>query len=147
MTAKRKTTENLFEYATRNKLRFPSPKGGEGLTVEQLWDAPLESRDGFDLNTIAKKINADVKVGGEENFVRKERRNTAQLVAATKLEIVKYVIAFREEEADKREDAAVRKAEKEKLMAALEKKQDAGVEKLTEAAIKKRLAELDADDE
>ena len=38
-------TMNIFEYATRAKLRFASSRGD--LTVEQLWDVPLRSTDGF----------------------------------------------------------------------------------------------------
>ena len=43
---------NIFEYAARSKIRFQSTKGE--LTVEQLWDVPLRSRDDFNLNAVAK---------------------------------------------------------------------------------------------
>lgn len=38
---------NMFEFATRSKLRFTSARGE--LTAEQLWDVPLRSRDDFSL--------------------------------------------------------------------------------------------------
>ena len=59
--------DNLFLQATREKFRFESPKGD--LSVEQLWDLPLTSRTGFDLDTVAKTVNADLKASNEESFV------------------------------------------------------------------------------
>ena len=51
------TTENLFEMATRSKLRFPSTKGE--LSVEDLWD--LSDKD---LDVVYKnlKLNLQKKV-------------------------------------------------------------------------------------
>ena len=59
--------DNLFMQATREKFRFESSKGD--LSVEQLWDLPLTSRTGFDLDTVAKAVNADLKASNEESFV------------------------------------------------------------------------------
>lgn len=42
---------NIFEYASRKKLRFASSKGS--LTVEQLWNVPVSSSTGFSLSAIA----------------------------------------------------------------------------------------------
>ena len=39
-------SNNIFEYATRSKLRFQSSHGV--LTVEQLWEVPLRSKAGDD---------------------------------------------------------------------------------------------------
>ena len=59
---------NLFEIATRKKLRFPSLKGE--LSAEQLWDLPLSSRVGLDLDNIAKAVNKDLKAEEEDSFVK-----------------------------------------------------------------------------
>ena len=81
--------ENLFQYATRNKLRFQSTRGE--LTAEQLWDVPLRSRDDFKLNGVAQAASKAWKAISEESFVE-----TAKTVAHTRLEmaleVVKYVI-------------------------------------------------------
>ena len=45
---------NLFEIASRKKLRIPTTKGD--LTVEQLWDLPLKST-GLSLDKIAIDLN------------------------------------------------------------------------------------------
>jgi hypothetical protein len=62
---------NIFEYASRNKIRFASPRGE--LSVEQLWDIPLRSKDDFNLNTIAQTANKAVKNATEESFVETTR--------------------------------------------------------------------------
>ena len=59
--------ENMFEQATRNKLRFESTKGP--LSVEQVWDAPLTSRNGFSLDDIAKQAKRELDALSEESFV------------------------------------------------------------------------------
>ena len=46
---------NIFEQASRAKLRFDSVKGQ--LVTEQLWDLPLQSKTNFDLDTVAKGIS------------------------------------------------------------------------------------------
>lgn len=63
---------NIFELATRQKLRFASAKGD--LTTEQLWDLPLlissPTRDvKVDLDTLARSINHELKAQAEESFV------------------------------------------------------------------------------
>ena len=45
---------NIFETAARNKVRFESSKGL--VTVEDLFDAPLTSKNGGAFNTTPKKL-------------------------------------------------------------------------------------------
>jgi hypothetical protein len=75
------TTMNIFEYAIRNKLRFASSRGE--LTVEQLFDVPLRSSDGFNLNESPRRANKTLKDMSEENFVETSR-NTPSHVRAEK---------------------------------------------------------------
>ena len=58
---------SLFEYATRNKIRFASERGD--LNVEQLWDVPLRAKDNFDLGDIARRASKTLKDATEESFV------------------------------------------------------------------------------
>ena len=78
---------SMYEYATRNKLRFTSTKGV--LSVEQLWDVPPRSQDGFNLDAVAKVANASLKALTEESFVQTER-TPAHFGAEMTLEIVKH---------------------------------------------------------
>lgn len=132
-------TTNLFEYATRNKLRFASVRGA--LTVEQLWDVPLRSRDDFNLNTVAKAANKEWKDISEESFVEtgKTVEHTRREMA---LEAVKHVIDVKIAE----EAATIRRTEnrieKEKLLKILAEKQEGKLSELSEKELQKRIAAL-----
>lgn len=131
---------SLFEYATRNKLRFASLRGE--LTAEQLWDVPLRSADGFNLDVIARGVNKAFKDATEESFVQTTRTPAvARLEAA--LTVVKRVIEVRlaDEAAAKRR--AENKAEREKLLAILAEKQAGKLSELSEKELQKRIAALE----
>lgn len=134
------TTQNIFEYATRNKLRFASLRGE--LSVEQLWDVPLRSRDDFNLNVVAKTANKALKDISEESFVetKKTPEHTRREMA---LEIVKYVIEVKVEEERTAEKRATNKKEKEKLLDILAEKQAGKLSELTEKELQKRIAALE----
>lgn len=132
--------ENIFEYATRNKIRFASTRGE--LTVEQLWDVPLRSRDDFNLNIVAKAVNKALKDVSEESFV--ETVKTAQHTKLERqLEIVKYVIDVKLDEETAAKRKADNKAEKEKLLEILAEKQAGKLSALSETELKKRIAALE----
>lgn len=130
---------NIFEQATRQALRFSSMAGS--LSTEQLWDLPLTKRDGFDLDTIAKTVNAQLKTLSEESFVTKSQ-NPAKDSLELKLEILKHIIAVKLKEAEDRRNAAERATERQKLLDILAEKQDGALKELSVEDIQKRLAEL-----
>lgn len=45
---------NIFEKASRTKVRFEHPRGN--FTVEQLWELPLKSTVKVSLNELAEKL-------------------------------------------------------------------------------------------
>lgn len=131
---------DLFIFATRHKLRFSSVRGE--LPVEQLWDAPLRSRDDFNLNVIAKVANRALKELTEESFV--ETAKTAELARReAAMEIVKHVIDVKltEEEAAKRR--ATSKQERAALLQALAEKQAGALSALSVEDLQKRIAALE----
>lgn len=132
--------KNIFEYATRNKLRFASVRGE--LTVEQLWEVPLRSRDDFNLNVVAKTANKVWKDISEESFVESARtpEHTRREMA---LEVVKYVIEQKISEELAAKTRAEKKAEKEKLLSILAEKQDGKLSTLSEKELQRRIAALD----
>lgn len=130
----------MFDIATREKYRFDSIRGQ--LTTEQLWDVPLRSRDGFDLDAIARGLSRQVKAAEEISFVdstptEDSRRLTAQL------EVVKFVIKTKLDEDAARMAAARMKQERQSLLALLDKRREAALENLSEAEIRARLDVLD----
>lgn len=131
---------NIFEYATRMKLRFTSARGE--LTTEQLWELPLRSRDGFDLDNIAKAVNKILKSEAEESFVRTDRRTEAQEKAEVALQVVKHIIAVKLAEEDSAKKRAANKVEKEQLLKILAEKQAGELSALSAEEIKRRLDNL-----
>ena len=132
-------TINIFEYATRNKLRFASVKGE--LTVEQLWDVPLRGGD-FNLNTVAKAANARFKEISEESFVE-TTKTPEHTRRETALEVVKYIIDVKLAEEEAAKMRAAKKQEKEKLLGILAEKQDGKLSELSEKELQKRIKALD----
>ena len=131
-------TENLFENASRYDYRYDSSRGL--LTTAQLWDLPLKSGNGFDLDTIAKGLNAELKAMAEESFVDKsvpDKTYTEQ-----RFEIVKHIIRVRLDENAKKADALVRKDQIKKIEAIIAKKQDGALEDMSPEALLLQLAAL-----
>jgi hypothetical protein len=133
------TTTNIFEYATRNKLRFQSTRGE--ISTEQLWDVPLRSKDDFNLNTIAKAANKALKDATEESFVE-TTRTALHVRLETALEVVKYVIEYRLDEENAAKKRAENKKQEEQLLEILAEKQVGKLSALSESELKKRIAAL-----
>jgi hypothetical protein len=130
------TTEQMFEKGTRQKLRFGSDKGL--LMMEDLYDlTPAQ------LNVIAKRLNKDIKNAEEEDFLQEKSSADTKLKLA--FDIVLHILNTKKDEAEKRKDYAVKKAEKERLLALLENKKNEKLASLSEDDIKKAIADLDVD--
>jgi len=132
--------DNLFLQATREKFRFESPKGD--LSVEQLWDLPLTSRTGFDLDTVAKAVNADLKASNEESFVN-VNNNPAVSRLQAKLEVVKAIIEVKLAQAEATKKRAEKAAERQRLMEVLHSKKDQELQGLSVEEIERRLSQLE----
>jgi len=130
---------SIFEQASMQKLRFPSNRGE--LMTEQLWDLPLQSKGQFDLDTVAKEVNASLKAVTEESFVA-TTTSPAKSKYELMLEIVKHVIAFKLKVNEELRVKAANAAKKEKLVAILGEKQDEALKALTPEELAKQIAEL-----
>lgn len=125
---------NIFEQASREKLRFETAKGY--ITTEDLWSLPLTSRStaSVSLDDIAKSLNKQIKESSEESFVVK--RSTVNELLTLRFEIVKHIIA---ELLAQKEQAATdaKKREQKQVLAELiaQKSQDNLKEKSLEELI------------
>lgn len=134
------TDINIFEVASREKLRFDSSIGY--LTTEQLWDLPLTSvGNKANLNAVGLQFVKALKEGTEDSLIN-PAPTSAQKVIQLQLDIVKHIIAVKQDEAEEKRVAAAKKAHKAKLLDALARKQDAKLEEMSEEDIKKALEEL-----
>lgn len=112
---------NLFETAVRRKYRFPL--NGQ-LTVEDIWDIPLES-----LDRIFKTLNAQRKQVAEESLLAAKSREDEDLI--NKIEIVKHIVATKVAEKEARDAARARKEQKQKIMAIIDEKKDNALRSMT----------------
>lgn len=130
---------NIFEIASRKKLRFPSIKGE--LTVEQLWDLPLQSVNKFDLDSVARAVNSQLKAVTEESFVATSTSPEKSLYEL-QLDIVKHMIATRLAENEAARLKTARAEELKKLTDILADKQDEALKSMSPDQIKARIAKL-----
>ncbi len=130
-------TKNIFETATRKKIRFPSNRGD--LTTEQLWDLSLS-----DIDFIARDVNKKLKGVTEESFLD-TKPHPDQRKFSLQLNILKHVIAVKQTEAQATLDRAEKAERRKKLLDALDAKGDEAMQKKSVATLKKELAELDDD--
>lgn len=117
---------NVFEVATKCKLRFSTVKGE--LTAEDMWDVPLRSKSGFSLDSIAQELYKQMnEISDTPSFVDKNKDGAEQIKRDTiclKFDIVKHIIDVKLEEEDKAKNAKETRETNQKIMAILNMKED-----------------------
>jgi hypothetical protein len=133
---------NIFEQASRMKLRFPSSVGD--LTTENLWELQLTARGSQpDLDKVARAVHSQLRTLQEGSFVN---LNPDPRVAELelKLEIAKHVIASKLADAEAAQKALELTDRKRRLLAALASKQDAELLSMSREEIEAEIAKLEA---
>ncbi len=132
---------NIFEKASRLKLRFGSPKGS--LSVEDLWDLPLTSKAPNipSLDDIA--VAANKRLEGEQSFVNKRVTKTAEYKAdELRLEIAIAIIETKQAESKEATDRTKAKQEKETLAEIIAEKEKGELLDFDLKELKKRYRKL-----
>lgn len=124
--------ENMFEFAIRNKMRFPF-KGQ--ISVEDLWDLRVE-----DLDTVFKSLNKQVKQTKEESLLA--TKTTEDTILDTQIAIVKYIFDVKVQEANARLIEKERKEQKQKIMSILATKQEQELQNKSVEELQKMLDEI-----
>jgi len=133
---------NIFERASRRKLRFVSVVGD--LTTEQLWDLPLTAKgERPDLDKLARYVARELKELDEGSFVKKEP-NEAKIEMELRLEILKHVIEAKLTAEAAREKMAENQERKKRLLAALAAKDEASLQGMSKEQIEAEIAKLDS---
>jgi hypothetical protein len=127
----------MFEQASRLKLRYETCVGS--LAPEDLWDLPLTSKRGPNLNDIAIGLHNQLK-HDTVSFVEDEQRPDARL--QLRFEIVKHVIGVKKEENRLALEARDRAEKKQKIMSIIARKQDEAMESMDEDKLRELLAGL-----
>lgn len=126
-------TTNIFEYAVRNKVRFPF-KGM--ISVEDMWDLSLTN-----LDSIYKVLNKQVKQSEEESLLKTKTSVDEEL--EVQLAIVKHIVSVKLAEKEAAEKAIAKKEQKQKIMSIIATKENEALQNSSIDALKKMLDELD----
>ncbi len=126
-------TTNIFEYAVRNKVRFPF-KGM--ISVEDMWDLSLTN-----LDSIYKVLNKQVKQSEEESLLKTKTSVDEEL--EVQLAIVKHIVSVKLAEKEAAEKAVAKKEQKQKIMSIIATKENEALQNSSIDDLKKMLDELD----
>jgi hypothetical protein len=132
--------DDMFEKATRQKLRFDTVRGQ--LTVEDLWDLPLSSRANQpNLDDIARALNKAIKNTGEDvSFVNPAASSDPSL--QLRFDIVKHVIDTVLSENAARNERRQRAEKKERLLSIIAEREDESLKSMPLDELRKALEEL-----
>ena len=119
----------MFENASRKKFRFQTKRGM--LSTEDLWDIPL-----IELDAVARALT-HLKADVEISFISPERHNNDEL--NQKLQIVVHIINTRMKEQDDRQQEAARLAERQRIMAVIDRKENQARESLSLEELREKL--------
>ena len=122
----------MFEVAVRGKFRFPY-KGV--ISVEDLWDLNVQQLDG-----IYKTLKSQEKKAQEESLL--DTRSPEDEILATKIEIVKYIVSVKLDEAKKAEHSQEVREQRQKILAVLADKQDEDLRNKSPEELQAMLAQL-----
>lgn len=128
------TTENLFEIATRNKMRFPSTKGE--LSVEDLWD--LSDKD---LDVVYKNLK-DQEVKSSEESLLDDANVDPKLTTA--IGIVKYIFTTKRNERLEAKELIDKKRNQQLYIDALSRRKLKDIDNMSVEELEAKIAELDA---
>lgn len=125
----------MFEKASKLKLRFETNQGS--LSTEELWDLSLQS-----LDTIAKKVNKQLRDEGEESFIPNRSRTSSQ--NTLRLDILKHIIDVKVKEQEDRKARSERVATITRLKELAESKENEKLASQSLEDIQKQISELEA---
>ena len=124
---------NLFEIASKQKLRFTTTKGL--LSTEDLWDLPLTT-----LNDLAQFLNKQVKEAGEESFI--EVKSYANEKLDNMFEIVKHIIKVKLAERETLKVAKENATKKAQILELIHQKKNESLASMPVEELEKMLADL-----
>lgn len=114
---------NIFELASRKKLRFETSRGA--ISTEDLWDLKLDT-GAVNLNQVAQIIHRDQKAADEVSFVDTKTSGNSEL--DLKMAIVKHVIAYKIQVRDRQAQAAETRQRNEMITDIIARKQQQELE-------------------
>lgn len=128
---------NIFKYAAKKRLRFPY-KGF--ISVEDLFALDIE-----ELNEVYKTLKKREKNSSEVSLIKERTDKDREL--EVQIAIVEEIFADKTKAIDKAKKAAEKKAQAQKILEIMNKKQDEALENMSQEELEARLASLADDDD
>lgn len=123
----------MFEYAVRNKLRFPF-KGM--ISVEDLYDLSLTN-----LDVVFKTLNKQVKQSNEESLLASKTKEDE--ILDVQIEIVKHIFNVKREEHVAKLREKENKEKKQRLLEIKHQKEDEALHNMSVEELDRLIKELD----
>src|SRR5258707_1213408 len=108
---------DIFEQASRMKLRYETPKGP--LLVEDLWDYPLRAVD-----DLAVRLMNELKIDNI-SFINEKKPDVGRQLA---FDVIRRVIEVRMEEKKAANEAKIRAEQKQKILGIIARKEEGELE-------------------
>ena len=131
---------DIYKQACIKKVRFKTANGF--ISTEDLFDLPLTSKNGMNLDAVAKTVYEALKGEESVSFVEKSsnpRKEGLELA----MEIVKDVIRIKQEEAAAKVELASKAAKRDQLLRALSTKQEQELANMPVEKLQEELKKLD----
>jgi len=127
----------MYKTALKNQYLYRTKRGS--ITTQDLFDLPLSGNNGFNLDQVAKDIDADITQDKRPSFVEPTQENPTN---ANKLKIVKDIIKDKLDAKDALKVKAANAAKREQILRLLAAKQDDALAAKSEAELLKELEEI-----
>ena len=125
---------NIFEQASRLKLRFSTTRGF--LTTEQLWELSLT-----DLNKLYINVNEEVSVTSTKGLIKDSETKTDK-ENNLRLELIEHIYTVIKEEKEAKEQRLALQSQKARLQQLIQTKKDEALTNLPVEELEKQLKEL-----
>ena len=126
--------EKMFEFATRQKLRF-NYRGV--LSAEDLWDLTVE-----ELDSIFKTLNSQLKSLNEDSLL--SVKSPVEQELRLKVGIISHIVTVKLQEKEDRANAAAKRAQKDKILKVLASKQEEDLSSKSIEELQKMLVEINS---
>lgn len=137
-------TNDIFERATNLHLRYTTSRGDA--TTEDLWDMPLSSSDGFNLDILALALDNEINSTAQKSFVRLHG-DPNDIINKLKFDIVKHIIDFKIERNNKAELRKIRKSKRLQIANIIADKKDDKLKNTSLTKLEAMLNDLTEDED
>lgn len=110
---------NIFKEVVKKGLTFSTNKGN--VLPQELFNIPLTSKNGYDLDNISKVVLAELRCTQEDSLVTTATLDTDNTL---RLEILKVVISDKQKEIADKEESIAKDAHNRKIKDLIESKKE-----------------------